>query len=102
MPPPIRTTFRAFPDQLSRKEWYRKIYAGKGIQRWQRRVTWKAILADDRILIYNEDFIIKNIQSYGNPGVFTISEVNAEKKKQADEKATKKPESIGRCCSRCR
>jgi predicted ATPase len=55
-------------------------------------LTWKGDpYPDDRILIYNEDFIIKNIQSYGNiPGVFTISEVNAEKKKQADEKAAEK------------
>lgn len=55
-------------------------------------LTWDGTpFPDDRILVYNEDFIAKNVQSYGNiPGVFTISEVNAEKKKQADEKLADK------------
>ena len=55
-------------------------------------LTWDgAPFSNDRILVYNEDFIAKNVQSYGNiPGVFTISEVNAEKKKLADEKMAKK------------
>ena len=44
-------------------------------------LTWKGDpYPSERILIYNEDFIEKNVRSYGNiPGVFTISEVNAEK-----------------------
>jgi len=46
---------------------------------------------DERILVYNEDFITKNVQSYGNiPGVFTISEVNAVKKKEADDRTAEK------------
>jgi wobble nucleotide-excising tRNase len=46
---------------------------------------------DERVLVYNEDFIAKNVQSYGNiPGVFTISEVNAVKKKEADDKTAEK------------
>ena len=46
---------------------------------------------ESRVLVYNEDFITRNVQSYGNiPGVFTISEVNAQKKKEADEKAAEK------------
>ena len=55
-------------------------------------LTWDgAPFSNDRILVYNEDFIAKHVQSYGNiPGVFTISEVNAEKKKLADEKMAKK------------
>ena len=56
------------------------------------RLTWKGDpYPNERILVYNEDFIEKNVQSYGNiPGVFTISEVNAEKKKLADEKTAEK------------
>lgn len=55
-------------------------------------LTWDGDpLPDERILVYNEDFIAKNVQSYGNiPGVFTISEVNAVKKKEADDKAAEK------------
>ena len=55
-------------------------------------LTWKGDpYPSERILIYNEDFIEKNVRSYGNiPGVFTISEVNAEKKKLADEKTGEK------------
>ncbi len=42
---------------------------------------------ESQILVYNEDFITKNVQSYGNiPGVFTISEVNAQKKREIDQK----------------
>lgn len=57
-------------------------------------LEWKGEpFPDERILVYNEDFILKNIQSYGNiPGVFTISEVNAQKKKEADEKTAEKAE----------
>lgn len=51
----------------------------------------------DRILVYNEDFIKDNIQSYGNiPGVFTISEVNAEKKREADEKTIRREELLNK------
>ncbi len=51
----------------------------------------------DRILVYNEEYIKENIQSYGNiPGVFTISEVNAEKKKEADEKTVKREELLNK------
>jgi hypothetical protein len=55
-------------------------------------LTWEGDpYPESRILIYNEDFIVKNVQSYGNiPGVFTISEVNARKKQEADEKAAQK------------
>ena len=54
--------------------------------------NWKSTpFPKDQILVYNEEFIRKNVQSYGNiPGVFTISEVNAEKKKLADEKSAEK------------
>ena len=56
------------------------------------KLTWEGDpYPESRILIYNEDFIVKNVQSYGNiPGVFTISEVNARKKQEADEKAAQK------------
>ena len=55
-------------------------------------LTWRgAPFANEQILVYNEEFIQKNIQSYGNiPGVFTISEVNAVKKKEADDKTAAK------------
>lgn len=55
-------------------------------------LTWRGVpFADEQILVYNEEFIQKNIQSYGNiPGVFTISEVNAVKKKEADDKTAEK------------
>lgn len=54
-------------------------------------LTWRGVpFADEQILIYNEEFI-QNIQSYGNiPGVFTISEVNAVKKKEVDDKTAEK------------
>lgn len=57
-------------------------------------LTWSdAPYPGDQIFVYNEDFIKRNIQSYGNiPGVFTISEVNAQKKKEADEKLIAKKE----------
>lgn len=43
------------------------------------------------LMVYNEDYIRDNIQSYGNiPGVFTMSKANAELKKQADEKTKAK------------
>lgn len=43
--------------------------------------------SDYSILVYDQDFITTNIQSYENlPGVFTISEQNIEIQKQIDEK----------------
>lgn len=64
----------------------------KAFKDGQATLTWKGSpYPDDRILVYNEEFIQKNIQSYGNiPGVFTISEVNATKKKEADDKTAEK------------
>ena len=59
---------------------------GKAVPSWSEEE-----ISEDCILVYNEDFIEKNVTSYGNiPGVFTISEVNAEKKKEADEKTARK------------
>lgn len=51
------------------------------------KLTWSGDpFTEDRILIYNEDFIDKNVQSYGNiPGVFTISESDATARKQLDD-----------------
>ncbi len=55
------------------------------------------IIPKERIFVYNEEFIKNNIQSYGNiPGVFTISEINAEKKKEADEKTIKRNELLNK------
>ena len=49
-------------------------------------LTWNDEIPKEQIHIYNDKYIEANIRSYGNiPGVFTISEVNAEKKKQIDE-----------------
>lgn len=46
---------------------------------------------DYELMIYNEEFIINNIQSYGNiPGVFTITQQNAEIKAEVDKKTTEK------------
>lgn len=60
---------------------------------WSRLIWSDEPFPEECILVYNEDFIKKNIQSYGNiPGVFTISEVNAQKKKEADEKLIAKKE----------
>ena len=43
--------------------------------------------ADYELMVYNEEFIIDNIQSYGNiPGVFTITQQNAEIKAEVDKK----------------
>ena len=40
-----------------------------------------------QLLVYNEEYIENNIQNYGNiPGVFTITKVNAEKKREITEK----------------
>lgn len=42
---------------------------------------------DYTLLVYNEEFIIENIQSYGNiPGVFTITQQNATVKAEVDKK----------------
>jgi wobble nucleotide-excising tRNase len=41
---------------------------------------------DAVIMVYNEDYIRENVQSYGNiPGVFTLTKQNAEKKKAIDD-----------------
>ena len=41
---------------------------------------------DAVIMVYNEDYIRENVQSYGNiPGVFTLTKTNAEKKKEIDD-----------------
>lgn len=55
-------------------------------------MEWKGSpLPNEQVFIYNEEFIQKNIQSYGNiPGVFTISEVNAETKKEIDSKTSER------------
>jgi len=56
------------------------------------KMEWKGSpLSNEQVFIYNEEFIQKNIQSYGNiPGVFTISEVNAETKKEIDVKTSER------------
>lgn len=42
--------------------------------------------ADYLVLVYNQDFINRNIQEYHNlPGVFTMAEANADIQKQIDE-----------------
>ncbi|MGX8701787.1 AAA family ATPase [Caproiciproducens sp.] len=44
---------------------------------------------DYDLLVYNEEFIINNIQSYGNiPGVFTITQQNATIKAEVDKKTS--------------
>ena len=49
-----------------------------------------------RLLVYNEDFIEENIQSYGNiPGVFTISEADANSRKELDDAIVRKKEVDG-------
>ena len=41
--------------------------------------------SDVKVMVYNEDFINDNIQSYGNiPGVFTITKQSAEDKAKID------------------
>ena len=64
----------------------------KALTNGQAALTWDgAPFPDERVLVYNEDFIKNNVQSYGNiPGVFTISETNAEKKKEVDKKTADK------------
>lgn len=45
-----------------------------------------AAASDYDLLVYNEEFIINNIQSYGNiPGVFTITKQNAAIKAEVDK-----------------
>lgn len=51
--------------------------------------TSGAIPKDHEILLYNEEFIQENIQSYGNiPGVFTITKQNADIKAEVDRKSS--------------
>ena len=56
--------------------------------RSKKPLSWHPGSSSDTVLmVYNEDYIRDNIQSYGNiPGVFTMSEVNARIKKEVDEK----------------
>lgn len=50
-----------------------------------------AASGDYELMVYNEEFIINNIQSYGNiPGVFTITQQNAKIKAEVDKKAAEK------------
>lgn len=54
----------------------------------QHGLTWESGYTTDNytILVYNEDFIKKNIESYDNmPGVFTISEKNIAIQHQIDD-----------------
>ncbi len=71
---------------------------GRSFKNHSALLTWSdAALSDEQILVYNEDFIKANIQSYGNiPGVFTISDINAQKKKEADDQAAIKAELVKR------
>ena len=71
---------------------------GRSFKNHSALLTWSdAPLLDEQILVYNEDFIKANIQSYGNiPGVFTISDINAQKKKEADEQAAIKADLVVR------
>ena len=46
---------------------------------------------DYELIMYNEEFIADNIQSYGNiPGVFTITQQNAEIKAEVDKKTAER------------
>lgn len=48
---------------------------------------------DYEVLIYNEEYIQENVQSYGNiPGVFTITKQNAQIKAESDRKTTEAKE----------
>ena len=52
---------------------------------------------DYEVLIYNEEYIQENVQSYGNiPGVFTITKQNAQIKADADKKASEARELSGK------
>ena len=52
---------------------------------------------DYSVLLYNNDFIARNIQSYGNmPGVFTISAQSAEDKRLINEKTKKRDELLAK------
>lgn len=62
------------------------IQAGEGLE-------WKpGEKADDYdVLVYNQDFIDDNFESYGNlQGVFTVNQVNIEIQKQIDTLGTEK------------
>jgi wobble nucleotide-excising tRNase len=55
--------------------------------------TWRTgkSATDYNIHVYNQDFIIANLQTYHNmPGVFTVNEVNIEIQKQIEDKTTEK------------
>ena len=55
-------------------------------------LTWDAeSSAETRLMVFNEDYIKDNIQSYGNiPGVFTLTEEDATVRKSLDEKTKAK------------
>lgn len=50
-------------------------------------LTWDSPVSEDfRLMVFNEDYIRDNIQSYGNiPGVFTLTEEDAAARKELDE-----------------
>lgn len=58
----------------------------------QRGLTWNTPgEAATRLMVFNEEYIKDNIQSYGNiPGVFTLTEEDAAVRKELDEKTKEK------------
>ncbi len=51
--------------------------------------------ADYTILVYNQEFIDRNLANYGDlKGVFTLSEENAETRKQIDEKTEERKDVV--------
>ena len=53
----------------------------------KRGLTWDSPASEDyRLMVFNEDYIRDNIQSYGNiPGVFTLTEEDATVRKDLDD-----------------
>ena len=53
----------------------------------KRGLTWDSPASEEyRLMVFNEDYIRDNIQSYGNiPGVFTLTEEDAAVRKDLDE-----------------
>ena len=66
---------------------------GKAIKA-KRGLTWDAPSSEGiRLMVFNEDYIKDNIQSYGNiPGVFTLTEEDAAVRKELDGKTKEKGE----------
>ena len=60
-------------------------------------ITWDSPDSEAlRLMVFNEDYIRDNIQSYGNiPGVFTLTEEDANVRKQLDAATKKKTETEG-------